>query len=373
MIEIFGVPYIKKGSGIHIKKKNRGSFTKYCKGKVTQNCIDKAKKSGNSKLVKKAVFAENSRKWKHQKGGVFKYQAGTPEGGINYYVNGEAPDPNLYYHPDIASVNPVVAEINRKHDAEKAHYDYAPNRIPGFSNNQHQKILRARQHLIDKGLTDNQIYALFGNIMKESSFNPSAVQKGGDKAVGYFQMHGDRLNDYNKWRRVQTKLSEFPEIDYFLEKITSGNDIYTNGYNESKQNVENTYNILQDAIKNGSGITNATAEYNKAKKYHNETYGARERSNSLYLIDNFQKVWNDPNSTTEQLTDLFEKTFEKAGTPETEKRVNYATMFQQHYTPQTMKKGAKLHKPFGHRSVLDNGWIPTKRLKKGTYGLIKKK
>jgi hypothetical protein len=36
------------------------------------------------------------------------------------------------------------------------------------------------------------------------------------------------------------------------------------------------------------------------------------------------------------------------------------------------KKGNKIHKPNGHRSILDNGWIPTKRLKKGTYGLIKK-
>lgn len=50
---------LKKGSKIHIKKENRGSFTKYCKGKVTQKCIDKAKRSGNKKLIKKAVFAEN--------------------------------------------------------------------------------------------------------------------------------------------------------------------------------------------------------------------------------------------------------------------------------------------------------------------------
>lgn len=51
--------YLEKGGGIHIKEKNKGSFTKYCKGKVTQACIDKAKKSGNKKLIKKAVFAEN--------------------------------------------------------------------------------------------------------------------------------------------------------------------------------------------------------------------------------------------------------------------------------------------------------------------------
>lgn len=55
-------------SGIHIKKQNKGKFTEYCGGKVTQACIDKAKASGNSKLVKRAVFAENSRHWKHQKG-----------------------------------------------------------------------------------------------------------------------------------------------------------------------------------------------------------------------------------------------------------------------------------------------------------------
>lgn len=57
-------------SGIHIKKQNEGKFTEYCGGKVTQACIDKAKASGNSKLVKRAVFAENSRHWKHQKGGT---------------------------------------------------------------------------------------------------------------------------------------------------------------------------------------------------------------------------------------------------------------------------------------------------------------
>ena len=65
ILEILGIPYYKKGSGIHIKKKNRGKFTDYCGGKVTQECIDKAKSSGNPTLKKRAVFAENSRAWKH--------------------------------------------------------------------------------------------------------------------------------------------------------------------------------------------------------------------------------------------------------------------------------------------------------------------
>lgn len=75
-LEIVGIPYFKKGNGIHIKKKNRGKFTEYCDGKVTQECINKAKHSGNTKLIKRAVFAENARAWKRQQGGYLipKYQ-----------------------------------------------------------------------------------------------------------------------------------------------------------------------------------------------------------------------------------------------------------------------------------------------------------
>lgn len=59
------VSLYKKGNKIHIKKENRGKFTSYCGGKVTDACIKKAKASGNPTLVKRATFAENARKWKH--------------------------------------------------------------------------------------------------------------------------------------------------------------------------------------------------------------------------------------------------------------------------------------------------------------------
>ena len=63
------IEQFKQGSRIHIKKKNRGKFTAYCGGNVTSACIAKAKASGNPTLIKRATFAQNSRKWKHQKGG----------------------------------------------------------------------------------------------------------------------------------------------------------------------------------------------------------------------------------------------------------------------------------------------------------------
>lgn len=55
----------KKGRKILIKKKNRGSFTRYCGGNVTEECIRKAKNSSDPKIRKKAIFAQNARSWNH--------------------------------------------------------------------------------------------------------------------------------------------------------------------------------------------------------------------------------------------------------------------------------------------------------------------
>ena len=60
---------LKNGSGIHIKKKNRGKFTSYCGGKVTDECIQKGKNSSNPAIRKRATFADNARHFKHRLGG----------------------------------------------------------------------------------------------------------------------------------------------------------------------------------------------------------------------------------------------------------------------------------------------------------------
>lgn len=61
--------YLKNGAKIHIKKKNRGSFTKWCGGDVTSECIRRGKNSPNPKIRKKATFADNARHFKHKFGG----------------------------------------------------------------------------------------------------------------------------------------------------------------------------------------------------------------------------------------------------------------------------------------------------------------
>lgn len=58
------LPQYKKGSKIHIKKANRGKFTDYCGGTVTNECIQRGKNSSDPKIRKRATFAANARKWK---------------------------------------------------------------------------------------------------------------------------------------------------------------------------------------------------------------------------------------------------------------------------------------------------------------------
>ena len=54
-LEIFGIPYLAKGSGIHIKKENRGKLTETKKrtGKTTEELTH----SKNPLTRKRAIFA----------------------------------------------------------------------------------------------------------------------------------------------------------------------------------------------------------------------------------------------------------------------------------------------------------------------------
>ena len=100
-------PSFKKGGRIHIKKKNRGKFTDYCGGKVTEECIAKGKKSKDPKIRKRATFAANARKWKHENGGILKYQ--------NPAIPLDLPEGSEYggeLEPAIVKPTPIKAELN---------------------------------------------------------------------------------------------------------------------------------------------------------------------------------------------------------------------------------------------------------------------
>lgn len=83
-----------KGGKIHIKKANRGKFTKYCGGKVTSECIAKGKRSSNPAVRKRATFAANARKWKHAFGGDLLTHGAEWDNGLKVIGNGGTHEEN---------------------------------------------------------------------------------------------------------------------------------------------------------------------------------------------------------------------------------------------------------------------------------------
>lgn len=106
ILEIMNVPYYKEGNAIHIKKENRGKFTRSAKEHnmgvqefATHVLNNKDKYS--STLVKRANFAKNSKKFKHAKGGLIcKFQnSGT--------INPRTGEPSIIqFDPD--NLNPIT-------------------------------------------------------------------------------------------------------------------------------------------------------------------------------------------------------------------------------------------------------------------------
>lgn len=84
-----------EGGGIHIKKKNRGKFTEYCGGKVTEECIRRGKNSSNPTTRKRATFAANARNW-NAFGGWLNTQGGDFTNGVTFIDEGGSHEENPY-------------------------------------------------------------------------------------------------------------------------------------------------------------------------------------------------------------------------------------------------------------------------------------
>lgn len=82
------------GGKIHIKKANRGKFTKYCGGKVTSECIARGKRSSDPAVRKRATFAANARKWHHALGGELMTNGTEWDNGLTYIGNGGTHEEN---------------------------------------------------------------------------------------------------------------------------------------------------------------------------------------------------------------------------------------------------------------------------------------
>ena len=100
--ELFSIPVLANGSGIHIKKENRGKFTETKKrtGKTTEELTH----SKNPLTRKRAIFAQNAKKWKHEDGG----EVHKPNGHRSILDNG------WFKTKDLKKNHPLTYQQGRK-------------------------------------------------------------------------------------------------------------------------------------------------------------------------------------------------------------------------------------------------------------------
>lgn len=88
----FGGPLFAHGGSIHIKPENKGKFTETKKrtGKTTEELTH----SSNPLTRKRAIFAQNAKKWHHAFGGELNTQGGDFTNGMIYIDNGGSHETN---------------------------------------------------------------------------------------------------------------------------------------------------------------------------------------------------------------------------------------------------------------------------------------
>ncbi len=266
-----GTISLKNGSGIHIKKKNRGKFTEYCGGKVTDSCIRRAKASGNPTLVKRATFAANAGKWKHANGGQLKYQFGGILGNSNNvltsiyqrqrynypgvhlatptqsYYNDDLIDnpfedesvieeaqtvsektPFMLEDIDFSAINPYKGneliipemteeEYNRQYGKSnqstfKSNSKSGSKQIPKTQEEKAKYLLGRLQNELN--LTKEQAAGIVGNIYVESKFNPTAKGDKGKVAHGIAQWHPARRKGINILGMTFEQ-----QVDYLIQEL----------------------------------------------------------------------------------------------------------------------------------------------------------
>lgn len=154
--------FLKNGSGIHIKEKNKGSFTKWCGGNVTDECIRKGKNSPNPKIRKKATFADNARHFKHKEGGIVKAFL-----GISFNLTDKQNPAN------VKKKTIKAGELAKKHLTKEKNVNWT--------------TMDKFYKYLSPILGHKQTIAIGGNVVQESSGNEDQRQYGGGKGRGLLQ------------------------------------------------------------------------------------------------------------------------------------------------------------------------------------------
>lgn len=215
----------KNGSGIHIKKKNRGKFTDYCGGKVTEECIQRGKHSSNPAVRKRATFAANARKWKHAMGGLTSY---SPDS--SFYSSTDTRDSeqeeNGYLSLDKNILNKMNAHFSAKVEQERESEDTGWDDLfsgaePAVSTTQPSTAQAAAQKQT-KDISDDlkTLLKMFGTagikVRMTSGYREGAKTKQGKTSFHATGNAMDIVPEDGNFIELKKKITTHPEISQFM-------------------------------------------------------------------------------------------------------------------------------------------------------------
>lgn len=177
-----------------------------------------------------------------------------------------------------------------------------------------------------KGLTQRNAAAMMGNVMQESGLNPNAKNPK-SSAKGYFQMLDSKRKDYDKWLRNNPHSKDYGEFDYYVHLIDDVVDPYMDGYNSFMKRWDDVKKAYE--AKPSDRNRQSMQEY---QDYYDRMYRQRVEDNRLFPVIDFNRAWNNYELPLNEITPLFEETFERAGEgSEHEKRNNCAQDFYDYF------------------------------------------
>lgn len=225
--ELFSIPMLANGSGIHIKKENRGKFTETKKrtGKTTEELTH----SKNPLTRKRAIFAQNSRKWKHEDGG----EVHKPNGHRSILDNG------WFKTKDLKKNHPLTYQQGGNFQ---------------ISNSQPQ-VLQRYISLVNQG------------IPQQAAFDTSHLSIVEDGRPGKYYSFGRRASNLGGWTKNAT-------------------DSLTNGRYKNLQNVQNfgqfKQGLKQKNYNNRPAFYNV--EINRGRDKNKQIINQWNKTNGLPLI-----------------------------------------------------------------------------------------
>lgn len=332
ILNLLEIPYFKKGSGIHIKKENRGKFTEYCDGKVTQDCIDEAKRSNNPTLRKRATFAENSRSWarKHTTGGQVTT---TPEITKEYTLSEISKwnvGDNLRYaeFKNWALTNPDAFWKEFQHhktNIKNKNFGKMAASVTSYTPIMYKDNNIPIGKIIYKNLSDgwnaNKIAAVLGNTYIESEGWNKLKQNDNGPARGIFMMEKAERDNYKKWLGDRSD-SHADQVNYVQQLFDTKDsslktpwDRLAETFSPTSKNKDALLNDLRNRISKMSVEEAKAAGYRSAHSHQNYTT---------------QQAWRDWESgDVKAKTRAFEALFERAGVPHLDRRYTASQVLRQ--------------------------------------------